>query len=41
MGLTGRARLVALDIVALNEQTVDRYDFTGLENGDITDEYVL
>jgi len=41
VGLPGRAGLVALDIVAGDEDTVTRDNLTGLEEGNVTDEKIL
>ena len=41
VGFTGSTRLVALDVVASEEDTVDGKNFTGLDDTDVTDENVL
>jgi hypothetical protein len=41
VGFTGSTRLVALDVVASEEDTVDGKNFTSLDDTDVTDENVL
>lgn len=41
VGFTGSTRLVALDVVTSEEDTVDGKNFTSLDDTDVTDENVL
>ena len=41
IGFTGSTGLVALDVVALQEDTVTRDDFAGLDQGDVADDDVM
>jgi len=41
VGFSGRAGLVALDIVAGDEDTITRDNLAGLEDGNVTDEKFL